>query len=33
MGLSAHAYVREHFVGDRHLVRYARLLSTLIPEG
>ena len=33
MGQAAHAYVRENFVGDVHLLRYARLLSTLIGEG
>jgi trehalose synthase len=30
MGLAAHAYVRERYLGDVHLMRYARLLSTLI---
>src|SRR6516165_11331291 len=30
LGLAAHAYVRENYVGDIHLMRYARLLSTLI---
>jgi trehalose synthase len=29
-GLSAHAYVRENYLGDIHLMRYARLLGTLI---
>ena len=33
MGQAAHAYVREHYVGDVHLLRYARLLGTLIGEG
>ena len=32
MGQAAHAYVRENFLGDVHLLRYARLLSTLIGE-
>ena len=32
LGLAAHAYVRENYVGDIHLMRYARLLSTLIVE-
>jgi trehalose synthase len=30
MGTAAHAYVREHFVGDRHLLQYAELLGTLL---
>ena len=29
LGLAAHAYVRENYVGDIHLMRYARLLGTL----
>jgi len=33
MGQAAHAYIREHYVGDVHLLRYARLLGTLIGEG
>ena len=33
MGQAAHAYVRENFLGDVHLLRYARLLGTLIGEG
>ncbi len=33
MGQAAHAYIRERFVGDVHLLRYARLLGTLIAEG
>jgi trehalose synthase len=32
LGLAAHAYVREHFLGDVHLVRYARLLGKLSFE-
>ena len=33
MGQAAQAYVRERYLGDVHLVRYARLLGTLIaPE-
>jgi trehalose synthase len=33
MGLAAHTYVRERYLGDVHLLRYARLLRTLIAEG
>jgi trehalose synthase len=33
MGQAAHAHVREQYVGDVHLLRYARLLGTLIGEG
>jgi trehalose synthase len=33
IGRTAHAYVREQYVGDVHLLRYARLLSTLIRAG
>ena len=33
MGRAAHAYVRERFLGDVHLLRYARLLGTLIGGG
>jgi trehalose synthase len=33
MGLAAHTYVRERYLGDVHLLRYARLLGTLIAEG
>jgi len=29
LGLAAHANVREHYLGDVHLVRYARLLGAL----
>jgi len=29
LGLAAHAYVHEHYLGDVHLVRYAKLLDTL----
>ena len=32
MGQAAHAYVRDQYVGDVHLLRYARLLGTLIGE-
>ena len=32
LGLAAHAHVREHFLGDVHLIRYAKLLGTLISE-
>ena len=33
MGQAAHAHVREQYVGDVHLLRYARLLATLIGGG
>ena len=33
MGQAAHAYVREDYLGDVHLMRYARLLGTLTAEG
>jgi trehalose synthase len=33
MGRAAHAHVREHYVGDLHLLRYERLFSTLISGG
>ena len=33
MGQAAHVYVRENFLGDVHLLRYGRLLSTLIGGG
>jgi len=29
MGKAAHAHVQEHYIGDVHLLRYARLLGTL----
>ncbi len=32
LGLAAHAYVRENYLGDIHLMRYARLLGTLSLE-
>jgi trehalose synthase len=32
MGEAAHAHVREQYVGDVHLLRYARLLGTLLGE-
>jgi trehalose synthase len=32
LGLAAHAYVREHYIGDIHLMRYAQLLGTLTFE-
>jgi hypothetical protein len=32
MGLAAQAHVREHYLGDTHLIRYARLLGTLNSE-
>ncbi len=33
MGQAAHAHVRENFLGDVHLLRYGRLLGTLIGEA
>jgi trehalose synthase len=30
MGQAAHAHVRDHYVGDAHLLRYAKLLGSLI---
>jgi trehalose synthase len=33
MGQAAHAHVREKYVGDVHLLRYAQLIGTLIGEG
>ena len=33
MGQAAHARIREQYVGDTHLLRYARLLGTLTGEG
>ena len=32
LGLAAHAHVRENFIGDIHLMRYAKLLGTLISR-
>jgi trehalose synthase len=32
MGLAAQAHVREHYLADTHLIRYARLLGTLNSE-
>ena len=32
LGLAAHAHVRENYLGDIHLMRYARLLGTLISR-
>lgn len=29
-GEAAHAYIREHYVGDLHLLRYAQLFSGLL---
>ena len=29
LGLAAHAFVRENYLGDIHLMRYAELLGTL----
>ena len=33
MGQAAHAHVRENFLGDAHLLRYGRLLATLIGSA
>jgi hypothetical protein len=33
MGQTAHAYVRENYLGDIHLMGYARLLGALLAEG
>ena len=33
MGQAAQAHVRENYLGDVHLMRYGRLLATLISEG
>jgi len=33
MGQAAHAHVREHYLGDLHLLRHGGLLSTLIAGG
>jgi trehalose synthase len=33
MGRTAHGYIREHFVGDLHLLRYAELFGTLLGAG
>jgi hypothetical protein len=30
MGRAAHAYVREHYLGDRHLLQYAELFEAVI---
>ena len=32
MGAAAHAYVRDNFVGDRHLLRYAHLFTDLMAR-
>ena len=32
MGAAAREYVRDHFVGDRHLLRYANLFTALIAD-
>jgi trehalose synthase len=33
MGQAARAYIRDHYVGDLHLLRYAQLFETLTPVG
>src|SRR5262249_22548093 len=32
LGLAAHAYVRDHYLGDIHLLRYASLLTSLVSK-
>jgi trehalose synthase len=32
LGLAAHAYVRDHYLGDIHLLRYASLISSLVSQ-
>jgi trehalose synthase len=32
MGRAAQAHIREHYVGDLHLLRYAQLFDALIPD-
>jgi trehalose synthase len=32
LGLAAHAHVRENYLGDVHLMRYAKLLGTLMSK-
>ena len=32
LGQAAHAHIRENYLGDTHLIRYAKLLGMLIPE-
>jgi trehalose synthase len=33
MGQAAQAYIREHYVGDVHLLRYADLFGSMLAEG
>ena len=33
MGRAAHAYISEHYVGDLHLLRYARLFGAMLSES
>ena len=33
MGAAAQEYVRTHYVGDQHLLRYAELFTTLLTQG
>jgi trehalose synthase len=33
VGLAAHAYVGDNYIGDIHLLRYATLLRALLAEG
>jgi trehalose synthase len=32
LGQAAHAHIRENYLGDIHLIRYATLLGTLISQ-
>jgi hypothetical protein len=33
MGHAAQAYIREHYVGDVHLLRYADLFGSMLAAG
>ena len=33
MGRAAQAYISEHYVGDMHLLHYARLFGAMITES
>jgi trehalose synthase len=33
MGAAAQAYIREHYVGDVHLLRYAELFGSMLAAG
>jgi hypothetical protein len=32
MGRAAHTHVREHYLGDRHLLQYAELFEAVIGD-